>query len=113
MNAITDFNATLRALADHIAQTYTGPEDTRIEIAHAIARHLGTEGWPSASPWRPIESAPFGMDVLVCDKLGNCYAAMYLIENGAWLDCRGYKVNAVMWTFIPPLPEPPKGGEDA
>lgn len=44
----TDFNATLRALADHIAQTYTGPEDTRIEIAHAIARHLGLEGWPSA-----------------------------------------------------------------
>ncbi len=51
----TDFDATLRALADHIAQTYTGPEDTRVPTAHAIARHLGLEGWPSA--WEePSES---------------------------------------------------------
>lgn len=121
----SDFDATLRTLADHIAQTYTGPEDTRVPIAHAIARHLGLEGWPSASPWRPIESAPRdGSMVLLTD---GHYVDCGFYHDGS--ECYGHRGGAGFFaeedrgnlltasnfhaTHWMPLPEPPKGGEDA
>jgi len=44
----SDEAAQLKAMAEHIAASACPSDDSRLEIAYAIARHLKLDGWPCA-----------------------------------------------------------------
>jgi len=49
-----DENALLKDIAERIAASAC-PEDPRLEVAYAIARHLKLDGWPAAYEGRALD----------------------------------------------------------
>jgi len=44
----------MKDLAEHLAASTSPNDDSRIEIAYAIARHLKLDGWPAAYDPLPV-----------------------------------------------------------
>lgn len=72
---------------------------------------------PATSAWRPIDSAPKDVEVLVFTKPWGAIIARYSEEFGNWLSRMQVPVSIredeEMPTHWQPLPPPPDGGGEA